>query len=142
MAEPALLQVGNYHLEKNLGVGAFGKVKRKCLSDLPALFASNKPAKMPIIALVLRSVATHITSGCKVAVKILNKAKITSLSMQEKVRREIHALKRCDHPHIIRLYDVIETPTDFFVVMEYVPNGELFEYIIQKGRVRFRLALL
>ena len=33
-------------------------------------------------------------------------------------------------------YEVISTPTDIFVVMEYVPNGELFEHIVQKGRVR------
>jgi len=33
-------------------------------------------------------------------------------------------------------YEVIETPTDIFCVMEYVPNGELFEYIVAKGRLR------
>ena len=32
-------------------------------------------------------------------------------------------------------YEVISTPTDIFVVMEYVPNGELFEHIVHKGRV-------
>ncbi len=31
---------------------------------------------------------------------------------------------------------VIDTPSDIFVVMEYVPNGELFDYIVSKGRVR------
>lgn len=41
----------------------------------------------------------------------------------------------CTHPHIIRLYEVIDTPSDIFVVMEYVPNGELFDYIVSKGRV-------
>lgn len=32
-------------------------------------------------------------------------------------------------------YEVIHTPSDIFVVMEYVSGGELFDYIVQKGRV-------
>lgn len=40
------------------------------------------------------------------------------------------------HPHIIRLYEVIETPTDIYVVMEYVKSGELFDYIVEKGRLQ------
>lgn len=68
--------------------------------------------------------------------KILNRAKIKSLDMDEKVRREIQNLKKFRHPHIIKLYEVISTPTDIFVVTEYAPGGELFDYIVQKGRVR------
>lgn len=40
------------------------------------------------------------------------------------------------HPHIIRLYEVIETQSDIFVVMEYVKSGELFDYIVEKGRLQ------
>jgi hypothetical protein len=36
------------------------------------------------------------------------------------VRREIKILRLFMHPHIIRLYEIIETPTDIYVVMEYV----------------------
>ena len=36
------------------------------------------------------------------------------------VRREIKILRLFMHPHIIRLYEVIETPNDIYVVMEYV----------------------
>lgn len=36
------------------------------------------------------------------------------------VRREIKILRLFMHPHIIRLYEVIETPADIYVVMEYV----------------------
>lgn len=79
--------------------------------------------------------AEHVTTGHKVAVKILNRAKIVALDMGEKVKREINILQRCTHPHIIRLYEVIDTPTDIFVVMEYVSNGELFDYIVSKGRL-------
>lgn len=39
------------------------------------------------------------------------------------VRREIKILRLFMHPHIIRLYEVIETPTDIYVVMEYVKVG-------------------
>ena len=40
------------------------------------------------------------------------------------------------HPHIIRLYEVIEAPADIYVVMEYVKSGELFDYIVEKGRLQ------
>ena len=69
------------------------------------------------------------------AIKILNRNKIKKLEMSGKVRREITNLKRFSHPHIIRLYEVIHTPTDIFVVIEYVSGGELFDYIVQKGRL-------
>lgn len=34
-------------------------------------------------------------------------------------------------------YQVISTPTDIFMVMEHVGGGELFEYIIKHGKVRW-----
>lgn len=51
------------------------------------------------------------------------------------VRREIKILRLFMHPHIIRLYEVIETLSDIYVVMEYVKTGELFDYIVEKGRL-------
>ena len=92
---------------KTLGIGSFGKVK----------------------------VAEHILTGHKVAVKILNRKKIKAIDMEEKVRREIKILRLFMHPHIIRLYEVLETPHDIYVVMEYVKAGELFDYIVEKGRL-------
>lgn len=37
--------------------------------------------------------------------------------------------------HLFR-YQVISTPTDIFMVMEYVSGGELFDYIVKHGKVR------
>ncbi|KAF8408145.1 hypothetical protein HHK36_007287 [Tetracentron sinense] len=98
----------NYKLGKTLGIGSFGKVK----------------------------IAEHALTGHKVAVKILNRRKIKNLEMEEKVRREIKILRLFMHPHIIRLYEVIETQTDIYVVTEYVKSGELFDYIVEKGRLQ------
>ncbi|GJZ09814.1 SNF1-related protein kinase catalytic subunit alpha KIN10-like protein [Tanacetum coccineum] len=97
----------NYKLGKTLGIGSFGKVK----------------------------IAEHTLTGHKVAIKILNRRKIKNMEMEEKVRREIKILRLFMHPHIIRLYEVVETPSDIYVVMEYVKSGELFDYIVEKGRL-------
>ncbi|KAK3516113.1 hypothetical protein QTP70_005383 [Hemibagrus guttatus] len=81
------------------------------------------------------SFGEHQLTGHKVAVKILNRQKIRSLDVVGKIKREIQNLKLFRHPHIIKLYQVISTPTDFFMVMEYVSGGELFDYICKHGRV-------
>ncbi|KAE8021731.1 hypothetical protein FH972_007597 [Carpinus fangiana] len=98
----------NYKLGRTLGFGSSGKVK----------------------------IAEHILTGQKVAVKILNREKIKSMDMEEKVRREIKILRLFMHPHIIRLYEIVDTPADIYVVMEYGKSGELFDYIVEKGRLQ------
>ena len=84
-------------------------------------------------------VGFHQITGHKVAVKILNRQKIKSLDVVGKIRREIQNLKLFRHPHIIKLYQVISTPTDIFMVMEYVCGGELFDYIVKHGKVGFMI---
>ena len=49
------------------------------------------------------AVGWHQVTGHKVAIKILNREKITSESMDAKIRREIQILKLFRHPHIIKL---------------------------------------
>ena len=51
---------------------------------------------------------------------------------------EIQALKELKHPHISRLYQVVETEERYYIVMEYAPGGELFDYIVAKDRLRVR----
>ena len=80
--------------------------------------------------------AEHERTGHKVAIKILNRAKIRNMDMQEKVLREIANLRKMASPHVCRMYEVIYTPSDIFLVMEYVSEGELFDHIVTKGRVR------
>ena len=86
------VKIGPYILGETLGIGTFGKVK----------------------------VGYHQQTGHKVAVKILNRQKIKNLDVVGKIKREIQNLKLFRHPHIIKLYQVISTPTDIFMVMEYV----------------------
>ncbi|TPX36190.1 hypothetical protein SmJEL517_g01607 [Synchytrium microbalum] len=100
------IRVGNYTLLETLGVGSFGKVK----------------------------LAVHSQTNHKVAVKIVNRRRIASMDMVGRIKREIQYLKLLRHPHIIKLYEVITTPTDIIMVMEYA-GGELFNYIVERGRM-------
>lgn len=38
-------------------------------------------------------------------------------------------------PSFFVRYQVISTPTDIFMIMEYVSGGELFDYIVKHGKV-------
>ncbi|KAI3353247.1 hypothetical protein L3Q82_019778 [Scortum barcoo] len=75
----------------------------------------------------------HILTGEKVAIKIMNKKDLGDDLPRVKV--EIEAMKNLSHQHICRLYHVIETSTQIFMVLEYCPGGELFDYIIAKDRL-------
>eukprot|EP01068_Selenidium_serpulae_P003760 Selendium_serpulae@DN3284_c0_g1_i3.p1 len=58
-----------------------------------------------------------------------------SMAMTEKICREINILRRMNHPHVTRMYEVIDTPSDLFMVMEYLPGGELFDHIVTRWRL-------
>ena len=50
------------------------------------------------------------------------------------VEREIVVMKLIDHPNILKLYDVWETSSSLYLVLEYVQGGELFDYLCNEGR--------
>lgn len=74
--------------------------------------------------------ATHTLTGEKVAVKILEKDKIKDKKDVERITREIKILKKVRHPNIIQLYEIIETESELFLIMEFCSTGELFDYIV------------
>uniref|UniRef100_A0A8C2DCN1 Si:dkey-16p21.7 n=1 Tax=Cyprinus carpio TaxID=7962 RepID=A0A8C2DCN1_CYPCA len=98
--------VGPYRLEKTLGKGQTGLVK----------------------------LGIHCITGQKVAIKIVNREKLSE-SVLMKVEREIAILKLIEHPHVLKLYDVYENNKYLYLVLEHVSGGELFDYLVKKGRL-------
>ena len=66
-----------------------------------------------------------------VAIKILEKARIKDKKDIDRISREIKILKKVRHPNVIQLYEIIETNSELYLIMEFCPNGELFDYIVQ-----------
>ncbi|NXF84681.1 MELK kinase, partial [Eubucco bourcierii] len=94
-----------YELHETIGTGGFAKVK----------------------------LARHHLTGEKVAIKIMDKLALGDDLPRVKV--EIDAMKNLSHQHICQLYHVVETHRKLFMVLEYCPGGELFDYIISKDRL-------
>jgi BR serine/threonine kinase len=79
---------------------------------------------------------THKHTGFEVAFKIIEKKYLNSDDkLWKKVKREIVILKLVEHPHVLKLYDVLETENKLYLVLEHVKGGELFDYIVSKGRL-------
>jgi serine/threonine protein kinase len=53
--------------------------------------------------------------------------------MMQQFHVEIDALRKLNHPSIIRLYDVYITLDKIYIIMELMEGGELFDYVVQKG---------
>ncbi|CAI2376707.1 unnamed protein product [Moneuplotes crassus] len=104
--------IDNYVIGKTIGEGTFGKVRA----------------------------GTHILTGDKVAVKILEKDRISDVADVERVSREIHILKLTRHHNIIQLYEIIETKKLLYLIMEYADGGELFDYIVNSSKIDEREA--
>ncbi|XP_049328394.1 maternal embryonic leucine zipper kinase isoform X2 [Astyanax mexicanus] len=75
----------------------------------------------------------HILTGEKVAIKIMEKKDLGD--DLPRIKTEIDAMKNLSHQHVCRLYHVIETSSKIYMVLEYCPGGELFDYIVAKDRL-------
>ncbi|KAK9470986.1 kinase-like domain-containing protein [Dipodascopsis tothii] len=99
--------INAYEILRELGRGQHGKVK----------------------------LARDLTCGDLVAIKIMARTERPRLgrparrgsTQEDNVRREIAILKRCDHPHIVRLREVLDDSSrkKIFLVLEYAERGEI-----------------
>lgn len=82
-------------------------------------------------------IAYHRETLQKRAVKVISKARFSRSSdisyHFSSLRAEIEVMKRMNHANIIRLFDVFESVTDLYLVMECCEGGELFDRIKERG---------
>lgn len=79
--------------------------------------------------------AIHILSGEKVAIKILDRAKIKEKKDKIRIEREIEVLTKLIHPNIIRIYQVIQTKLSLNIIQEYACGKDFMEYLVEKQKI-------
>lgn len=93
-----------YKFGRKLGEGAFGTVN------------------------IVEDKISHLTWACKV----VNKTK-GSVSSFEQLQQEINIMKQLNHPYVVKLHEVYETPKKIYIIMENYDGGELVSKIREKS---------
>lgn len=94
-------KIENYAIGKQLGQGAYATVR----------------------------LATQKRTKDIVAIKIYEKCKLTDTRKKTGLKREIHILKLLDHPHTLKLYDVLDTSKTINLITECIGGPSLHSYI-------------
>nr|XP_033796812.1 SNF-related serine/threonine-protein kinase-like [Geotrypetes seraphini]XP_033796813.1 SNF-related serine/threonine-protein kinase-like [Geotrypetes seraphini] len=93
---------GLYDLERTLGKGHFAVVK----------------------------LARHVFTGEKVAVKVIDKTKLDHAAAGH-LLQEVRCMKLVQHPNVVRLYEVIDTQTKLYLILELGDGGDMFDHIMK-----------
>lgn len=102
------VEIGNYRIIGTLGSGQSGKVK----------LAVNK------------------TTNDSYAIKIIKKSNLSDKpQLFKKLQQEIALMSLMDHPHILKLVEVFESPRHLHIVEEYAETGELFDLLVQESQL-------
>ncbi|KZO93828.1 Pkinase-domain-containing protein [Calocera viscosa TUFC12733] len=119
---------GNWRFGRMIGKGASGRVK---------LAHHMITQQVACVKIVPKSAI--LTSRVSLSAIAEGAEKDERLMMA--IEREICIMKLIDHPHLVKLLDVFETDADMYMLLEYVPNGELFDHICSRGRLPVAEAL-
>ncbi|XP_037376985.1 serine/threonine-protein kinase MARK2-like [Talpa occidentalis] len=76
--------------------------------------------------------ARHSLTGTEVALKVIRKSWWVS---KESLTREVCNMKALSHPHIVQLFQVLDTKGQLILVMEYMEGGDLHDYLQHHGRL-------
>ena len=101
------ITISDFYLLKQIGKGKFGDVHR----------------------------AVHKKTGFFVAIKRISKQLIRDYKMENQVTQEIKLHMFCYHPSVVQLYTMLEDPQYVYLIMEYMPEGTLFDLMHEKGKM-------
>ena len=144
------IRLKDWEIVETLGTGTFGRV----------LLVRQKPNYRstpyhPIFPHLFQSVdplspspqATASTDGQlpHYAMKVLRKSEIVRLKQVEHINSERAILDRIRHPFIVELYATYQDNLNVYMLLSYIPGGEMFSHLRRAGRfspdvTRFYLA--
>lgn len=78
----------------------------------------------------------HILTNEIFAIKTIHKSRLIQSNKVTTVISERNILAKANHPFIVNLKFAFQTPSKFYLGLEYVPGGELFYHMQKMGSIR------
>ncbi|KAI7879840.1 kinase-like domain-containing protein [Mucor mucedo] len=100
------LKLDDFHLLRTLGTGSFGRVH----------------------------LAQSRHNGRYYAIKVLKKTEVVRLKQVEHTNNEKHILESVANPFLVNLWGTFQDDANLYMVMDYVPGGELFSVLRKSKR--------
>ena len=74
--------------------------------------------------------AIDLETNEAVAIKILDKALLTTHDMADQIKKEIAVMMLVKQRHVVNLIEVLASRSKVFIVLELVTGGELFDRVV------------
>lgn len=151
-------KIGKYQLKGNIGEGAFSTVylAEEIGPTVPRPEKNNnhKKEKLKISIFAHRNAKhTSISSLSSssdsqrdfqsesehnkyFACKIIPRKKVENKKLSTRLEQEIRIHRVMHHPNVVQLVDVLKDPNFFYVFLEFCPCGELFEYVVDRTKLK------
>mmetsp|Transcript_5966 Transcript_5966/g.15196 ORF Transcript_5966/g.15196 Transcript_5966/m.15196 type:complete len:765 (-) Transcript_5966:54-2348(-) len=72
--------------------------------------------------------ATHVLSKQKVAVKVIDKTKLNEVELAH-LHHEVMVMKLLRNPHVVRLYEIVDTSNWLYLIMELGDGGDMYHWL-------------
>eukprot|EP00835_Amoeboradix_gromovi_P005218 NODE_471_length_8085_cov_0.211620.p2 type:complete len:332 gc:universal NODE_471_length_8085_cov_0.211620:1186-191(-) len=112
----------DFELMTTIGTGTFGRVFLSRVK--PSAFAKTKLSPFQYYAL-----------------KVLQKTNIVKLRQVEHVQNEKNVLQQLESPFVVNLLYHFQSTANLYMVMDYVPGGELFSHLRKRGKFSLSMTL-
>ncbi|KAK8887678.1 hypothetical protein M9Y10_038731 [Tritrichomonas musculus] len=69
------------------------------------------------------------------ACKIVPRSRLHSAALESRFEYEIRINQQLHHPGIVQMIDLLCDEKNYYVIMEFCPNGDLFSYIVNRNKL-------
>lgn len=69
------------------------------------------------------------------ACKIVPKTRLQHGNLQYRFEEEIRINQQIHHPGVVNIFDILKDNFNYYIMLEFCPNGELFQFIVDRTKL-------